>query len=242
MGFHLRQQSYETITHQYKKQYIELLHEIGEEFLLPKGKLMRQKDLYYLIDGKCALCIHGDAGEELSLIYFYPGRLLNFLPCLTRFYPLQPLLDKRRVPLHSFVIRAVCNCRFLRIPHDVFLEKYFHSLPLHSLIVQSLVENTYSLFSHAFNSPMLPTGQRICRLLLEIMDDEPPHYLQRITYAEISSHLSIHFVTVAKVFKALRQAEIIRKQPGGISVIRPEQLRRFAEGREHLPYKTKTIR
>ena len=239
MSSYFKQNSPDSVFSAYRKTYVEMLRQMGEEYVLPKGKMMQQKDLYYLLEGKCALCIHGTEGEELSLIYFYPGRLLNFLPSLNKYYPLQHITNKRRVPLQSFVVRAVTDCRFLRIASDIFIKNYISSIELHSLIVQSLIENVYSLFSHSFNSPKLPVYQRICRLLLEIMNDTPPHTLQRhITYAEISTHLSIHTVTVAKVFKALRQAEIISRDMGNVTVINPNELRRIAEGKQRLPYKS----
>lgn len=230
----------EALLNEYKEEYAAILREMGEEFSLSKGKKVQTEDLLYLIEGKCSLSCYAESGEEVALIYFYPQRLLNFMPSLTRYYPLQEINKKRSVPVQYFAVRAVENCRFLRISAKRFLERYFSSIPLHALIVHSLIENSFALFTHAFNSPLLPASQRICRLLVDLMRDEPPHtLLTPLTYAEISAHLSIHFVTVAKVFKALRKASIIDKKPGTITVLYPDELRRIADGKERLIYKEK---
>lgn len=203
----------------YTTEYESLLHSMGEEFLLPRGKVLRENHIYYLQEGRCALCVYGQCGETSTLIYFEPGRLLNFLPSLSRLYPLHPMTRRRSVPRKFFAVRALTNCRFLRVRHEIFIKAFADSLPLHSLMVRSLTENILNLLTHAFNSPLLPAGQRICRLLADIMDDQPPHALPRyMTYPEISTHLSIHPITVAKIFKTLREKRIIRKKDAGLTV------------------------
>lgn len=218
-------------------EYESLLHSMGEDFLLPRGKILRENHIYYLREGRCALCAYGQCGETSTLIYFEPGRLLNFLPSLSRLYPLHPMTRRRGVPRKFFAVRALTNCRFLCVRHETFMEAFAGSLPLHSLMVRSLTENMLNLLTYAFNSPLLPAGQRICRLLADVMDDQPPHALPRhMTYPEISTHLSIHPITVAKVFKALREKGIVRKKDAGLTVADVDRLHRIAGGLEELTY------
>ncbi|MBQ4124863.1 MAG: hypothetical protein II595_02775, partial [Desulfovibrio sp.] len=80
-----------------------------------------------------------------------------------------PKTVRRQLPRDAFAVRAKEDCLFLFIDHNVFERELAKSLPLHSLLVQSLTENCENLISHAGNSPLLPAPQRICRLLAEMM-------------------------------------------------------------------------
>lgn len=238
----LTNMSPEAVLQSYRHDYLGILKEIGKEFDLPKGAQLRAQDLYFLVDGLCTLCMEGEIGRDISIIYFYPGRLLNFLPSLGHYYYFLPRNNSpsKRAPIPYFFVRAIKDCRFLRIDHTKFLDIYFQSLPLHSLIVQSLANNCIDIFLHLFSLHELPASQRIASNLLGVMNDFPPHYLKRhITYNELATHLSIHPVTVAKIFRALQYAEIIDRDGSAIMVRDPERLRRIALGREKLFYKRK---
>lgn len=222
----------------YRHEYLVILKSIGNEMTLPKGKQLRNNDLYYLLQGICSLCIEGENGKDVVLVYFMPGRIINFLPALKGFYPYSGKYPIDPIGNQYFFVKAISNCRLLHIDHKKFLEKYFDSLPLHSLIVQGLVENCYALFSHLFNSMQNPAWQRVAGILLHLMDKNPPHFLERrITYEEISTFLCIHPVTVAKIFRALLEAGIIARNKKIIRVCDPDRLERIAQGREHLFYK-----
>ncbi len=215
-----------------------LLRRIGKEERLAKGALLLTDHIYYLLEGLCALIHFGPLGEESSLIYFEAGRMLNFLPKLSRIYPMQPKTLRRRQPRDTFAVRAKSACRLVRIDHDVFLRELDQSALLHSLLEQSLMENCLNLLARAGNSPLLPAPQRICRLLAELMPERAPYRLPRyMSYAEMAVHLSIHPVTVARIFQALKAEGIAWRDGGAICVFDPERLRRMACGEEALAYK-----
>jgi len=221
-----------------KAEYEAILRTIGTLHVLHKGELLRTDHICYLLKGLCILSFYGPCGDESSLIFFEPGRLFNFLPKLSRVYPLQPKTVRRQLPRDAFAVRAKEDCQLILVDHNVFERELATSLPLHSLLVQSLTENCENLISHAGNSPLLPASQRICRLLAEMMSDYPPHALPAyLSYSEISLHLSIHPITVAKIFKALKEEGITARQGRTLAVADPERLRAIACGMEEFGYK-----
>jgi len=215
-----------------------LLRQIGREERLARGDLLQTDHIYYLLEGLCVLIHYGPLGEESSLIYFEAGRLLNFLPKLSRVYPMQSKTLRRRQPRDTFAVRARTACRLLRIDHDVFVRELDKSAPLHALLEQSLAENCLNLLARAGNSPLLPAPQRICRLMAELMPESPPHRLPSyMSYGEMAVHLSMHPVTVAKIFQALKAEGIAWRERGAVCVFDVARLHRIASGEEELPYK-----
>ncbi|MBR6466676.1 MAG: Crp/Fnr family transcriptional regulator [Desulfovibrio sp.] len=223
---------------QRKAEYEAILRSIGTEHVLQKGELLRTDHICYLLKGLCILSFYGPCGDETSLLFFEPGRLFNFMPKLSRLYPLQPKTLRRKLPRDAFAVRAKEESILLFIDHNVFERELAGSLPLHSLLVQSLTENCENLISHAGNSPLLPAPQRICRLLAEMMEEAPPHAVPPfLSYNEISLHLGIHPITVAKIFKALKEEGITARQGRMLTVADPERLRAIARGLEEFEYK-----
>ena len=223
---------------QRKAEYEAILRSIGTEHVLRKGEILRTGNICYLLKGLCILSFYDPCGDETTLIYFEPGRLFNFMPKLVKVYPLQPKTVRRQLPIDAFAVRAKEDCLFLFIDHNVFERELAASLPLHSLLVQSLTENCENLISHAGNSPLLPAPQRICRLLAEMMAEEPPHAVPSyLSYSEISLHLAIHPITVAKIFKALKEDGITERKGRTLTVADPERLCAIARGMEDFEYK-----
>lgn len=227
----------------YRKKGREILNKLGEKIVLAKDETLRQpqttyKDLYYLVDGHCALCMAGPTGKDIYIIYFFPGRLLNFLPALEKYYPRKQCALCYTSPFADFYVKALKKSELIRVNYQAFLEEFGQSLPLHSLIIQSLVENCYDLFTHLFKSLEMPAWQKVARELLENMEGPHPHILPRkITYSEIATHLSIHTVTVAKIFRALQDNDIIERVKDGIMIHDPLRIWRIAKGEERLFYK-----
>ena len=227
----------------YRKKGRELLEKLGEKITLAEGEALRRpgkiyKDLYLLVDGLCALSIEGPTGKDMYVIYFFPGRVLNFLPALEKYYPRRQCALCYNAPTADFFVKAIKKSELLRIDYQIFLEKFGESLALHTLIIQSLVENCYDLFATMFKSLEMPAWQKVARELLENMEGPHPHILPRkLTYSEISTHLSIHTVTVAKIFRALQDNGIIERVKNGIMIHDPLRIWRIANGEERLFYK-----
>lgn len=229
----------------YRREGYELLKKLGEKAVLARGETLRRPakssmDVYFLVEGLCALCMEGATGKDMAIIYFLPGRMLNFLPALAKYYPHKVCELCYQAPFADFYVRAIKNSELLRVNYQRFLEEFAHSLPLQTVIIQSLVQNCYDLFSHLLKSLEMPAWQRVARELLENMSGPEPHILPRkITYGEIATHLSIHTVTVAKIFRALQDNGIIERVKNGIMIRDPLRIWRIANGEERLFYKSK---
>ncbi len=229
----------ETVLAEWDEDAIAAVREIGQEDRVAKGRLLRGRDPFLLLDGMCALCMEAKSGREIAIIHFSPGRLLNFMPCIQDYYMnIGPTNIK--FADNNFYIKILTDCLLLRIDHELFLEKYFFSLPMHSLIVKSLVQNFTSLYASVFNLREMPAWQRIAEQLLANMSANPPHEsMCKITYAEIAAYLSLHPVTVAKIYSAMQDAGIIERQRDRILVLDPQRLQRLSQGTEPLFYKNK---
>ena len=229
----------------YRREGYELLKKLGEKAELPRGETLRRPekssmDVYFLVDGLCALCMEGSSGKDMALIYFLPGRMLNFLPALEKYYPRTVCELCYQAPFADFFVKAIKDSELLRINYRHFLEEFAQSLPLQTVIIHSLVQNCYDLFTQLLKSLEMPAWQRVARELVENMSGPEPHVLpRRITYAEIATHLSIHTVTVAKIFRALQDNGIIERVKNGIMIRDPLRIWRIANGEERLFYKSR---
>lgn len=220
----------------------ELIAPMGEKVQISAGRLLyaadkHPKDIYYMLKGLCALCVSCSTGKDVAVLYFSPGRLLNFLPSLERYYPRSVCPLCLSQPRGAFFVKAIDNSELLRINYKKFLEKYSSSLHLQTLIVQALVENWYDLLDMVLKSQEMPAWQRIARELLENMAGPQPQLLRKMTYNEIATHTSMHAVTVAKIFRSLQENDIIERRKGGILIKDPLRIWRIANGEERLFYK-----
>lgn len=162
------------------------------------------------------------------------------MPSIGDFYPRHDFGRVAPILNSSFFVKAISDAQLFRIDKNLFLKEYFHSLPLQTLIVQALVENCFDLFTHIFNSVERPAWQRVAKFIYENMSGNPPRKLQRkITYQEIATHLSIHPVTVAKIFRALQSEGLIKREHSETTVNDPEGLLNIALGRSQLFYKSR---
>lgn len=229
----------------YRREGYELLKKLGERAELSRGKTLRRPkkssmDIYFLVEGLCALCMEGASGKDMAIIYFLPGRMLNFLPALEKYYPRTVCQLCYQAPFADFFVKAIKDSELLRVDYQLFLKEFATSLPLQTVIIHSLVQNCYDLFTHLLKSLEMPAWQRVARELLENMSGPEPHILPRkITYGEIATHLSIHTVTVAKIFRALQDNGIIERVKNGIMIRDPLRIWRIANGEERLFYKSR---
>lgn len=204
---------------------------------MAKDDELRHDDIYYLVEGICTLCIEGENGRDHALIYFTPGRLLNFMPGMRAYYDIGEAAHRKQLMYSNFYIKAIVDSKLYHIKKDDFLETFFYNLPLNSLIIKALMENCIDLLAHIFNAQESTAWQRVSYVVYELMNKEPPHNLSRkFTYQEISNRLFIHPVTVAKIFKALFDQNILKKANSEIIVSDPAKLLKIAKGKEQLFY------
>ncbi|MDO5537745.1 MAG: Crp/Fnr family transcriptional regulator [Desulfovibrionaceae bacterium] len=219
---------------------MEKLMEIGTEVFLPAGSRVHNDRIHILLEGSCSLCIYPPSGEQSTLIFFEPGMMLNFVPCLLKRQRLHAITKRRMVKRSEFAVRVRCDSRCLAIEPDDFLEALKDSLPLNAMLVHALTENVLNLLSLASNSPLMPASQRVCRFLSEIVgSDHPQSVPVKLTYSEIATHLGVHSITVAKIFKKLKEESIVEKKGRSMYIRDAERLHRIAQGVEGLGCRAK---
>lgn len=211
------------------------IRETGEVILLQKGALLPSDLPCWLDSGKCVLSLDDSRGDTISLFYFKPGQLVNFLPLLVKCFPLDADLLKRKVPSSHFHVKALTDCRLYSINMDWFAREFGRDSSLQCLFLHAAMLNLINSYRNVWNAPILSNTQRICTLIIASQEENGvlPGYL---TQAEISRHLSMHPITVAKIFARLRKAGHIEKRDNAFVVANPDSLRALADGREKITY------
>lgn len=207
----------------------------GEVIHLQKGAFLAPDLACWLDTGKCVLTLDDSRGDTISLFYFQPGQLVNFLPLLVKCFPLDATLLKRKIPSSHFHVKALTDCTLYSINHDWFAREFGTDPGLCSIFLHSAMLNLINSYKNVWNAPILSNTQRICTLIMASVEEGGviPSYL---TQAEISRHLSMHPITVAKIFAQLRKSGLIEKKGSLLVVANPACLQALADGREKINY------
>lgn len=214
-----------------------LFREHGKKLLLHRGETLSLEQLYCLEKGKCALCLNDPRGGIVSIFYHRKGQLINILPKILKYMPLDGQFWEKKIPENRFYVKALSDCELTIIDNDWFMHAFLEDVSISSYVVYSCTLNLVNIYASAYNSPILSNAQRVCRMILMELEAGqngiiPPH----LTHAEISNHLSIHTVTVSKILGKLRKLGIITKQDNVMRVNDPEALRAIADGLAKLDY------
>lgn len=212
------------------------LRETGNLIHLQKGAFVPPSQACWLEKGKCVLSLDDSRGDTLSLFYFRPGQLVNFLPLLVECFPIAPELIRKKIPSHFFHVKALVDCQLYAIDKVWFIKKIAVDPGISCLFLYSAMLNLIHSYIHVWNAPILSNTQRICRLIMAHMDDNSREIPQYLTQAEISRHLSMHSITVAKIFGKLRKIGLIRKKDNRLFVDNPALLHALADGVEKITY------
>ena len=115
--------------------YVPLLRGIGAEVVLPRGTLLQPENIYYLVDGYCALIALTKNGKEYSFIYFRPGMLLNFIPAIFRSDSFNLLTQRRFISIDPVIVTKT-RCVLLSVRSDEFMRRLESDLELHRLLAR----------------------------------------------------------------------------------------------------------
>jgi len=216
-----------------------LLH-FGKEITTSRGARLMTERVYFLLEGTVTLTAQSATGEYHSLIYFKPGDLLSFIPSVNHAYAIPHeafdfLLDHESLAMH-----AKTACRLVSMEQRDFL-LHMHEEPLNTLLIRGLAENLMKIIIQSVNNSTLPATARVCRMLSVFMQKNPPHRLPRyLTHTEIAGHLSMHVMTVTKIFHSLRREGILSRERGLTFVKAPDKLLSLASQQSLLSYKSLT--
>jgi CRP-like cAMP-binding protein len=187
---------------------------LGKRIALQPGTVLPDNTVYYLIDGYCALISVKECGKTHSLLYFRPGMLMNFLPTVTPGLSLHPIILRyrnRNKSLRPFAITKT-QCAMHAVDGKAFLRKLEVDIDFCKILINALAENFINLYSATISIGLYSAMARVARLLLDNAPEAAPYQVPSfLTYDEIANHLSLHKITVAKIFNDLRQRNILKK-------------------------------
>ena len=210
----------------------------SREISVPRGEKLMVDRVYFLLEGAVTLTALSATGGHHSLIYFHPGDLLSFIPSVNQAYAIPHEAFDFLLCNESLAMCTKTPCRLICTEHGDFMQ-HMHEEPLHSLLIRGLAGNLMKILVQSVNNCTLPAIVRVCRMLSVSMEKDPPHRLPRyLTHTEIAGHLSMHVMTVTKIFQSLRRAGILGKEHGVTFVRNPEELMRLASQISQLSYRT----
>ena len=214
------------------------LLQFSREITVPRGSKLIIDRVYYLIEGAVTLTAMSAVGGYHSLIYFSPGDLLSFIPSVNQAYAIPHDAFDFLLYNESLAMIAKTPCRLVCTEHREFMQ-HMDEEPLKTLLIRGLAGNLMKIIVQSVNNSTLPATVRVCRMLSVFMEKKPPHNLPRyLTHTEIAGHLSMHVMTVTKIFQSLRKAGILGRNLGVTYIKNPQELLNLASQHRQLSYRT----
>ena len=209
----------------------------SREITVPRGTKLRVDRVYYLLEGAVTLTAVSAVGGAHSLIYFHPGDLLSFIPSVNQAYSIPHEAFDFLLYNESLVMCTTSHCRLISMEHGEFM-KHMDEEPLKSLLILGLAGNLMKIIVQSVNNTTLSATVRVCRMLSVFMEKKPPHALPRyLTHTEIAGHLSMHVMTVTKIFQSLRKEGILGRDHGITFVKNPDELMKLASQLSQISYR-----
>lgn len=216
---------------------VKLFASMATELHVEKGVFLDSNYVYYLKKGLCSLSFFTDGGEKHSYLFFQEGEMFNFLPAIrkmTHKHSLHLLEKRSRAPLRIY---TSTKCTLLAVESSYFGGKLDEHQELQKLLLFSCSENLGNLLIHTTAMTTANAAARLAFMILENMSLVEPFILPAVfTYNELGAYLSLHPVTVTKIFKALMREGIIVKNGKDRVVANPEALEDIARERRMLAY------
>ena len=212
------------------------LMRFSREITVPRGTKLMINRVFYLLEGTVTLTVVSATGERHSLVYFEPGDLLSFMPSVNHTYAIPHEAFDFLLYNESLSMFAKTPCRLICTDHREFM-RHMDEEPVKTLLIRGLAANLLKVIVQSVNNSTLPATARVCRMIAVFMAKEPPHALPRyLTYREIAGHLSLHVMTVTKIFQTLRREGILGKTNGVTFVKDPDALMSLSSQRSLLSY------
>ena len=210
----------------------------SREIAVSRGAKLPVNKVYFLLEGTITLTALSATGGHHSLIYFRPGDLLSFIPSVNQAYAIPHEAFDILLYNESLAMCTKTPCRLICTEHREFMQ-HMDEEPLKTLLIRGLAGNLMKIIVQSVNNCTLPATVRVCRLLSVSMEKDPPHRIPRyLTHTEIAGHLSMHVMTVTKIFQSLRKAGILGRDRGMTFVRNPEELMKLSSQISQLSYRT----
>ncbi|HJD97264.1 Crp/Fnr family transcriptional regulator [Mailhella massiliensis] len=209
----------------------------SREISVPRGTKLMIGNVFYLLEGAVSLTAVSATGERHSLVYFEPGDLLSFIPSVNHVYSIPHEAFDFLLYNESLAMFAQTPCRLVCTDHRQFM-RHMDEEPIKTLLIRGLASNLLKVIVQSVNNCTLSATVRVCRMLSVFMQKEEPHAIPRyLTHTEIAGHLSLHVMTVTKIFHSLRREGILGRIHGVTLVKDPARLMSLASQKSLLSYK-----
>lgn len=213
------------------------LMQFSREISVPRGSKLMMDKVHYVLEGVVTLTAVSATGNRHALVYFEPGDLLGFTPSVNHVYSIPHEAFDFLLFNESLAMFTKTPCRLLSIEHSEFI-RHMDEEPVKNLLMCGLAGNLLKVIVQFVNNCTLPATVRVCRMLSVFMEKEPPYTLPRyLTHTEIAGHLSLHVMTVTKIFQTLRREGILGRERGKTFVKDPEKLMSLASQQSLLPHR-----
>ena len=218
------------------------LMRFSREITGPRGTKLMINRVFYLLEGTVTLTVVSATGERHSLVYFEPGDLLSFMPSVNHTYAIPHEAFDFLLYNESLSMFAKTPCRLICTDHREFM-RHMDEEPVKTLLIRGLAANLLKVIVQSVNNCTLPATVRVCRMLSVFMQQDAPHAIPRyLTHTEIAGHLSLHVMTVTKIFQSLRKEGILDREHGITFVKDPARLMSLASQQSLLSYKNSDMR
>lgn len=188
--------------------------------------------VYYLRKGTVYRELVTDKGVESILSCKESGGLTDSLVGILHLYG----PEATRISPNNFVAGTDCFC--LRIPADV-CKTYLRSKPelMEQLVGSALYEYSY-LMNLYLGKSEVPAPSLLCRWILErmVQGSDGNYYIKSYNNNDIAKFLSMHKVTVSRIFITLRNEGILEKVGKGHRILDMARVRAIADNEEQIKY------
>lgn len=167
--------------------------------------------VFFIDSGIAALMMLTDSGDEKVYQYFKVGNITGSI----RYIMPREQVEHSYLSVNVSSLVAKTPLRVYAIRHTAFFETLDEQPRLYKDLSISLTQNLSNVLEHSYWLAGEDAATRVCLMLLNFMEPEAAgrHVLPKcFTYREMSSFLSIHTVTIAKICKALIGSGVIRRE------------------------------
>lgn len=189
------------------------------------------KSIYYLAKGSCYRTAFTEKGSEI--IYSIKNSSGSFVHSLLGVL----ILYSDGVSITNFIARTNCDC--YKIPKEIFFEYVRDKADILNQILSMAMREYRDLICFYQARQAGTVANFLCSQLLKNVrkeQQEAPGANDYNSIKKLSGLLGVHKVTVAKIFKALREEGVINKDGKNIVILDEKQLARYAKGEETIKY------
>lgn len=189
------------------------------------SRTSRDKYVYFLEEGICALTSASLDGRERIYQYFLSEDLIGFTPAFNRHYPDDTFL--------AFSIMAKSDCVLCRIPYSHFRSYVEEHPTLYRWLFEKAVNHYDSSLRHSYSLQEGDNFMSLCQALLELATPQDSQYVlqKEFSYGELANYLGIHTITVTRLMARLKGLGIVMKNGHQTVIPDLERLKALTDSR-----------